>query len=214
MWAYICTTRRNQGITLKSYWGKCLRTFLWAHIQVLHYHWVGYLCVSACCVPGLLGPDLKRARLNMSRENQVIFQADPNSFLQRFVTMDETWVHHFQPETKQQSKQMKHLGSLPLQAWWWSAVGGLPRQGSHYHRSLLCWSSETLWGKNQPDSAWKSEVRSVLPQGQCSSTHVHMAAIHVDSNLLNTHPILVIWLPLTTTSSLKLKRSSVVIILP
>ena len=38
---------------------------------------------------------------------------DHNSFLRRFVTMDDTWVHHFQPETKQQSKQWKHLVSLP-----------------------------------------------------------------------------------------------------
>ncbi|XP_041366729.1 uncharacterized protein LOC121381476 [Gigantopelta aegis] len=40
-------------------------------------------------------------------------RADLNSFLRRFVTMDETWVHHFQPETKQQSKQWKHPGSPP-----------------------------------------------------------------------------------------------------
>ena len=28
------------------------------------------------------------------------------------MTIEETWVHHFQPETKQQSKQWKHLGFL------------------------------------------------------------------------------------------------------
>ena len=27
--------------------------------------------------------------------------------------MDETWVHHFDPETKEQSKQWKHPGSPP-----------------------------------------------------------------------------------------------------
>ena len=27
------------------------------------------------------------------------------------MTMDETWVHHFQPESKEQSKQWKHQGS-------------------------------------------------------------------------------------------------------
>ena len=27
--------------------------------------------------------------------------------------MDETWLHHFQPETKQQSKPWKQLDSLP-----------------------------------------------------------------------------------------------------
>ena len=32
------------------------------------------------------------------------------------MTLDETWDHHFQPETKQQSKHWKHLGSLPHNA--------------------------------------------------------------------------------------------------
>ena len=27
--------------------------------------------------------------------------------------MDESWIHHYQSETKQQSKQWKHLGSPP-----------------------------------------------------------------------------------------------------
>ena len=61
---------------------------------------------------------------------------------------------HFQPETKQKlSKQWKHLGSLKEVKTVMSAgnimashflgcrrnsVGGLPRQGSHYHQSLLC----------------------------------------------------------------------------
>ena len=38
----------------------------------------------------------------MSRENPQIF-----------MTMDETWVHHLQPETKQQSNHGKHVGSPP-----------------------------------------------------------------------------------------------------
>ena len=29
------------------------------------------------------------------------------------MTMDQTWVDHFKPETKQQSKQWKYLGSPP-----------------------------------------------------------------------------------------------------
>ena len=38
---------------------------------------------------------------------------DPNSFLRKFETVNETHVHHFKPETKQQSKLWKHVGSLP-----------------------------------------------------------------------------------------------------
>ncbi|XP_076031923.1 uncharacterized protein LOC143019826 [Oratosquilla oratoria] len=67
--------------------------------------------VSARWVPKLLGPDQKRLRCNMSMNNLAIFDADPQRFIRRFVTMDETLVHHFQPESKEQSKQWKHHGS-------------------------------------------------------------------------------------------------------
>jgi hypothetical protein len=30
---------------------------------------------------------------------------DPNDFLSRLVTMDETWLYHYDPETKQQSME-------------------------------------------------------------------------------------------------------------
>ena len=51
-----------------------------------------------------------------------------------------------------------------------SAVG---RQGSHYHRSLLCWFSETATEENQADSAWIADKRGALPLGQCTGTQVH-----------------------------------------
>lgn len=30
-------------------------------------------------------------------------------FVERFVTIDESWIHRYHPETKQHSKQWKHL---------------------------------------------------------------------------------------------------------
>jgi hypothetical protein len=30
--------------------------------------------------------------------------------LRRFITMDETWIHHYTPESKQQSKQGTEAG--------------------------------------------------------------------------------------------------------
>ena len=67
--------------------------------------------VLARCVPKFPGRYLKRTRLNMSTGNLVVFKGDSNSFLQNFITMDENGVHHFQPRTKQQSKQWKRLCS-------------------------------------------------------------------------------------------------------
>jgi len=36
---------------------------------------------------------------------------DPNDFLSRLVTMDETWLCHYDPETKQPSMDCLHSGS-------------------------------------------------------------------------------------------------------
>ena len=73
--------------------------------------------LSARWVPRLLAADLKHTRRTLSRTNLNLFEEDPANFLQRFVTMDETWVHHFTPEAKQQLKQWKHPGSpLPKKA--------------------------------------------------------------------------------------------------
>jgi len=38
-------------------------------------------------------------------------QLDWNLFLKRIVTGDETWIHHYDPESKQQSTQWKHASS-------------------------------------------------------------------------------------------------------
>ena len=67
--------------------------------------------VSARWVSRLQPLDGKRIRHNMCRGNLELYNSDSDHFMRRFVTMDETWVHHFQPESKQQFKQRKHLGS-------------------------------------------------------------------------------------------------------
>ena len=54
------------------------------HIHAVIHNELHMAKMSAHYVPKLLGLDLKQTQLNMSREN-----------LQRFVTMDETWVYHF-----------------------------------------------------------------------------------------------------------------------
>ena len=73
--------------------------------------------LSAHWVPRLLTVDQKHTRRTLSRTNLNLLEEDPANFLKRYVTMDETWVHHFTPGTKQQSKQWNHPGStLPKKA--------------------------------------------------------------------------------------------------
>ena len=39
------------------------------------------------------------------------YENDPTNFIELDVTQDEKWSHHFDPESKMQSKQWKHPGS-------------------------------------------------------------------------------------------------------
>ena len=63
---------------------------------------LGFSKVSARWVPRLLTPEQKCTRCTVSKSNLELFEADEDNFLARFITMDESWVHHYQPETKEQ----------------------------------------------------------------------------------------------------------------
>jgi len=66
--------------------------------------------LSAKWVLKCLNMDQKRQRCQSSNFWN-FFQRDPNDFLSRLVTMDETRLYHYNPETKQQSTEWRHSGS-------------------------------------------------------------------------------------------------------
>ncbi|UYV62215.1 hypothetical protein LAZ67_1008243 [Cordylochernes scorpioides] len=80
--------------------------------RIMREH-LGLRKLSACWVPKLLTPDQKAVRRKLSSDNLALFEANPEEFVNRFVTMDETWAHHFTPESKQQSMQWRHSDSPP-----------------------------------------------------------------------------------------------------
>jgi len=69
--------------------------------------------LSAKCVPKCLNADRKRQRCHLSEQLLELFRLDPNDFLSRLVTVEETWLYHYDPETKQQSLVWRPSG-LPL----------------------------------------------------------------------------------------------------
>ncbi len=69
--------------------------------------------LSARWVLRMLTPYMKQKRLYNSRVLLQRLQEDRVKYFDRIVTQDETWVHHFDPETKQQSMMWKHMGSQP-----------------------------------------------------------------------------------------------------
>ena len=67
--------------------------------------------LSANWVPKCLDTDQKRQWCQSSEQLLELFRRDRNDFLSRLVTMDETWLYHYDPETKQQSMEWRHSGS-------------------------------------------------------------------------------------------------------
>jgi len=58
----------------------------------------------------LLTADLKRTRMKISEQYLERFNKNKTDFVRRFITMDETWIHHYTPEFKEKSKQWTEAG--------------------------------------------------------------------------------------------------------
>ena len=146
----------------------------------------------------------------------------------RLVTIDETWLYHNDPETKQQSMEWRHSGSphhkkipSPKISWKISHFGSLGSRrhptidylqkgqpiNAEYYLSLLVQLKDSLKEKRR----WAGRS----PRGSCSCTTENRLTGHLqprrnwpswDSCFLITNPILRILSRRTTTSSLDLKK--------
>jgi len=63
--------------------------------------------LSAKC----LNADQKRQQCKSPKQLLEFFRRDPNDFLSQLVTMEEIWLYHYDPETKQQSMEWRHSSS-------------------------------------------------------------------------------------------------------
>ena len=59
----------------------------------------------------MLTPQIKLQRVQICRELLAKFDEDGEDFLRQIVTGDDTWVHHYDPASKQQSKEYRHKTS-------------------------------------------------------------------------------------------------------
>lgn len=67
--------------------------------------------VTTKWVPRLLTVDMRANRLECCEQLCEEFDAGPDDFIARIVTGDESWIHHFDPETQQEARQWKHSSS-------------------------------------------------------------------------------------------------------
>ena len=76
---------------------------------------------------------------------------DPNDLLSRLITMDETRLYHYYPETKQQSMEWRHCGS--------------PRPKNSECKNPLEMFSPDILGSRRHPSNWLSSKRANYQRG-------------------------------------------------
>jgi len=79
---------------------------------IIHEH-MHFQIVSTCWVPRQFSAFDRHRRVEGCTELKEHFDREGQDFLDHIITCDETWVHHFTPESKRASKQWKHADSPP-----------------------------------------------------------------------------------------------------
>ena len=88
---------------------------------------------SAKWVPKCLNTVQKLQRCQSSEQILEFFRRDPNDFLSRLVTMDETWLYHYDPETKERRQSgSPHPKKNPSAKIRWE-ISRLDFLGSRWH---------------------------------------------------------------------------------
>ena len=62
-------------------------------------------------VPQMFDQKMKVCRCKALNGNFKLIQLNWNFFIRRIVTDDETWLHDYDPKTKEQTMQWKHTSS-------------------------------------------------------------------------------------------------------
>ena len=73
---------------------------------IIHEH-LGMSKVSARWIPRNLNMQDRQQRVESSQELLEVYNANPEDFHTRLVTGDETWLHHWDPDTKKRVHAME-----------------------------------------------------------------------------------------------------------
>lgn len=79
---------------------------------IIHDH-LGYRLLCAQWMPKILNDRQKTERFGAALTHLIRYHNEGDDFLSAIVTGDESWCHHYEPETRRQSLQWKHLNSPP-----------------------------------------------------------------------------------------------------
>jgi len=168
-----------------------------------------------------LNADQKHQRCQRSEQLLELCQRDPNDFLSRLLTMDETWLYHYGPKTKQQSMEWRHSGSprpqtkkIPSDNSRWKSsrldfLGSrrhpphlLYSKGPNYQRGVLLISACAIEGHFEGTTPQESHQGSLVLARLTGHLQSRRNWPTWASSVLIIHPIPRTWPRRTTTCSL------------
>ncbi|XP_076067650.1 histone-lysine N-methyltransferase SETMAR-like [Oratosquilla oratoria] len=82
-------------------------------VWIIIYNKLHMSKVSAHWVPRLLTPLQRQTQRDLSRQMLTPLEQDEEDFFGRLVTMDESWIYLYDPETNEMSKEWKHTIAPP-----------------------------------------------------------------------------------------------------
>ncbi|KAL7724756.1 hypothetical protein ACLKA6_008633 [Drosophila palustris] len=155
---------------------------------IIHEH-LGIKKVFSKWVPRLLTPEQKQQRIDESKSCLDMFTRNKSEFLRRYITMDETWIHHFtqsqigsllsgmQPVKAAQSDQRRSS---------WLARRGRQTINSDYYMALLERLKDEI-AKKRPHMA-KKKVLFHQDNAPCHKSMKTMAKLNELGFELLPHP--------------------------
>jgi len=196
---------------------------------IIHEH-LGMKKLFSKWVPRLLTVEQKQQRIDDSERCLELFNRNKMDFLRRYVTMDETWIHHYTPELKRQSSEWTGPGeSRPkrpktqqsagkvMASVFWDTHGILfidyLEKGKTINSDYYC----ALLDRLKDEIALKRphmKKKKILFHQDNAPCHKSIKrwsnSMKCTSNFFRIHRIVQIWPPATTGSSQTSKICSVV----
>ncbi|KAM8718903.1 hypothetical protein ACLKA7_011582 [Drosophila subpalustris] len=78
-------------------------------VSILHDH-LHMKKINVKWVPHFLDIEQREKRVADSKSCLDMFNRNPSEFFRRYITMDETWIHHYIPESNRSSAEWREAG--------------------------------------------------------------------------------------------------------
>ncbi|KAM8707528.1 hypothetical protein ACLKA7_005072 [Drosophila subpalustris] len=78
-------------------------------VSILHDH-LHMKKLNVKWVPHFLDIEQREKRVADSKSCLDMFNRNPSEFLRRYITMDETWIHHYIPESNRSTAEWREAG--------------------------------------------------------------------------------------------------------